>query len=157
MDVQKTLAKAHYHLKRIKKTYGTPEHEYELNSFLSTIKSAPEHLLEDYNIKYSLNIPEERNLMDRFKREAKLKGNQQAIDFYKWWYSEYKRLKEDKICSLIFDKRNISIHRHLIKADLSKIELKNTVHLTNSLRIVMRDSEGKIVHVYETPEPPKRR
>jgi len=157
MVVKETLEKARYHLKRMEEIYDKPEFRYELNSFLSTIASVPEHLLEDYNIKYSLKIPDHEQLIRKFKDVANRKNNQQAITFYKWWKNEYDKLKKDKLCSLVIGKRHISIHRRIVKPDLTKVVIEETIHLTDSVSIVVRDSEGRIKDTYKSPEPPKQK
>jgi hypothetical protein len=152
MVVKETLEKACYYLERIEETYGRPEMIYELNSFLSTIASVPEHLLEDYNIKYSLNISDDEKLIREFEERAN-SGNLQAITFSKWWKDKYNKFKNDKLCSLVIGKRHISIHRRTARPDLVKVELVRTLHA--SVAVEVRDSQGRIRSTYKSPEPPK--
>jgi hypothetical protein len=153
MVAKETLEKARYHLRRIEETYDKPEMIYELNSFLSTVASVPEHLLEDYNIKYSLNISDDEKLTREFEDRANRGNNPQAIAFFQWWRNEYDRIKNDKLCSLVIGKRHMSIHRRVARPDLIKVE--KILYMTTSVAIEVHDSEGRIKSTYSSPETPR--
>ena len=144
---------AHYRLNRIRETYGRPEFIYELNCFLSAIRSIPEYLLEEYNVKYSLNIPDKDFLSQKFKKVAKEKNNKQAIKFFEWWSAEDKRLREDDIGKLVLSKRDISIHRRTIRPDRGEVEPTEHVRVIRSIRIEKRDAEGRLIETFELPRP----
>lgn len=156
MTAKETLEGALYHLNRMKLTYLTKDFVHELRAFLSVTRSVPEHLLEDYNVKYSLNIPDEEHLITTFKTEAKRLNNKVALNFFNWWKAERDKLRNDRIGSLLFTKRNISIHRRMVKPDLAKVEIRDYVHVTDSVTVEKYDSEGKLIEIVSSPpERPK--
>jgi len=83
-----------YRLDKMKETYLIGDFKHELGAFLSVIRSVPEHLLEDYNVKYSLNIPDEKKLIKEFQTEAERLDNKAALKFFEWWKKEMKKLRK---------------------------------------------------------------
>jgi hypothetical protein len=65
-----------------------------------------------YNMKFNLGIDlEEKLTYDRFEKGARDRSNQTALDFLKFYKDEFKNLKKDPTFKLLYDKRNIRIHR----------------------------------------------
>jgi len=57
---------------------------------------------------------------------------------------------------LLTNKRHIDVHRTQIKPDLAKIEVRDTITLSESVRVEKYDTEGKLIEISESPkEPPK--
>ncbi len=80
------------------------------------MRSAPDHLLEEYNKKYSLGIPLTSELYPRtFERKAETLGNKNALIFLDWYKKEMTTLKNDPTCAFLMRQRVISIHRQAIK------------------------------------------
>lgn len=112
MAVVEKIEEAEYFLDKIKKANGRKDFIPNLNAYLSATRSITDYLLEDYNIKYGLNIPlDERLDMDIFKIVAKARTNPNAIAFIKGYNNFFDKLKRDKITKLLLTKRNIGVHR----------------------------------------------
>lgn len=148
------LKEAEDFLEKIKKYYQQEvrdEFLFDLSAFLSSVRSVPDYLLEGYNLKYSLNIPLSDKLYpSTFEKEAKQSHNSDAILFIKWWKNYIKNLQTDPIFSLLKSKRDISIHRKQIKPDLAKLEIKETIHLSDSIKIQKYDQEGRLIETFES-------
>lgn len=128
---------------------------YCLNAFLSAARSVPDYLLEDYNVKYSLQIPLSDKLhADTFERRAKKLGNQDAISFIRWWKDKVKALMENPIFSLLTNKRHIAVHRTQIRPDLVKIDMHEHITISASIKIETYNKDGKLVQTYKSPEQP---
>ena len=149
MTVEDTLRGAYYHLENLKKldkkNYEEvkEEFEHELNAFLSTIRSVPEHLLDDYNIKYGLNIKDKEWLKKNFKNRAVRMGDSKAVKFFDWWNAEDNRIRRDPLGNFVLTKRRISIHRRRVKLDHTKIGL--IAVLRTFCRAEVRDKHGNLI------------
>jgi hypothetical protein len=72
MTVNDKIKEAEYFLGKIKSSPFNDELNYLVSAFLSAARSIPDYLLEDYNIKFGLNIPLTDILYIRtFEKEAK--------------------------------------------------------------------------------------
>jgi hypothetical protein len=99
-----------------------------LSAFLSAMRSVPDHLLEDYNIKQSLGIPLIKKLYPQtLKRKAnQLKdGNKRkhALNFLKWWKTRMTAMEKDPTCSFLINLRHISVHRRQVQPKTLKVTL----------------------------------
>lgn len=84
-----------------------------LSGFLAICRSIPDHLLEEYNIKFGLNISLTENLnIKNFKNEAKRQNSRSAISFIDFYKQEFDNLDNISIFKYIRDKRNIKIDRN---------------------------------------------
>ena len=113
-----SLDKLHFLIQKDKsgESVNSEEIHSELESFLTAMRSVPDHLLEDYNKKYSLGIPLTTPLYSsNFKGKARTLGNRDALNFIDWYETEMAILKNDAICSFLINQRDISIHRKEIK------------------------------------------
>lgn len=91
------------------------EIRYELEDFLTAIRSVPDHLLEDYNKKYAVGISLHDELhLKNFKREAKRHGNTDAMNFAQWYEKRFATFYREHVCSFLKDKRDVSTHRQEI-------------------------------------------
>lgn len=113
------------------------EFHYYLSAFQSASVSVIDYLLEDYNVKFGLNIPlSEKYFRAAFEREALKPGNEAALEFFNWWTKQKKLLKNDTIGKLVISKRHVGIHRRQIKPDLAKIKTGDgNVPISGSLEI----------------------
>ena len=74
-----------------------------MSAFITTARSIPDYLLEDYNTRLGLNIPlTEKLTFDRFKDEAKMKSNQKALRFINFYKDELNKLYQKEIGKLMF-------------------------------------------------------
>jgi len=99
-----------------------------LSAFLTSMRSIPDYLLEDYNVKHSLGIhltdklyPE--TFLERVNRLKDTNERHRALNFLKWWKTKMKEMKEDPICSFLIKLRDISVHRQQIQPDTIKVTL----------------------------------
>ena len=77
MPVNYKIKEAKFFLQKIKENYEkSPDNQYFFSAFLSATFSIRDHLLEDYNLKYGLEISMNVILtLDRFENEAKKQKN----------------------------------------------------------------------------------
>lgn len=155
MEAEKKLRGATYHLQRMKEMYLKNEENfiYELEAFLVKTRSIPDVLLEDFNQKFSLGMSLEKELNHKtFKERAQQLQNAQAISFIKWWKDKMKQIRSDSLGSILFGKRNISVHRKVVKPDLKKVTLHDNIRLTDSVTVKKYDEKGKLIEEVKSPE-----
>src|SRR5574340_1037066 len=115
MTVETKIAEVERWFKKIERSY--PNEQLELrdnvNAFLNAINSIPDHLLEDYNIKFNLAIPLNTTSFRReFANRVKQSNDPVLSEFYSWFEAKRKFVeKEDKICSTLSQKRHVNTHR----------------------------------------------
>jgi hypothetical protein len=110
--VDEKIIEAGYFLDKIKRASESKDFNPNLSAFLCSMRSIPEYLLEDYNVKYGLKIPLDKPLnIDIFDQVANQRNNPNALAFIKGYNSNFKKLKRDKISKLLLTKRNIKVHR----------------------------------------------
>jgi len=115
MPVETKIAEAERWFKKIEQSY--PNEQLELrdnvNAFLSAINSIPDHLLEEYNVKFNLAIPVNATSFRReFTNRVKQMNDPTLSEFYSWFEAKRKFVeKEDKICSTLSQKRHVNTHR----------------------------------------------
>jgi hypothetical protein len=165
MEAEKKLRGAIYHFQRMEKAYLKNEENfiYELEAFLVKVRSVPDVLLEDFNEKLSLGISLEEELYPKtFEERARQLQNTQAISFIQWWKSKMEQIRSDKLGSILFGKRNISVHRKVVRPDLKKITLYETIRATTEyINIRKYDEKGNLIEdekslgIPPAPEEPK--
>jgi len=161
MSAKGKLEEAKFFLEKLHSLQSLPqdldtqkESRYYLSVFQSAAVSVTDYLLEDYNAKFSLNIPLTEKLYPKtFGKTAKETGNQAALQFLQWWEKEKKALENDPIGKLLIGKRHIDIHRVQTKPDLAKIRANDYGH-ASEIAIVCKFQEGKEVEVSRSPEQP---
>jgi hypothetical protein len=152
MEAEKKFSGALYHFQRMEEVYLKNEEKltYELEAFLVKIRSIPDVLLEDFNQKFSLGIGLERKLTPKiFRKKAQELGGIQATEFIKWWEEKKREIESGPLGSILFKKRNISVHRKVVAPDLKRITLTATVDLSYS--ITVKNEKGKIINELEMP------
>ena len=159
MEAEKKLRGAKYHLQRMKEKYLINEEifTYELEAFLSKTRSIPDVLLEDFNQKFSLGISlEEKLYPETFEKRARELKNVQAINFIDWWKGKMNQIQSDPLGAILFKKRNISIHRKVVKPNHVKVTVHETIHLTDSVIVKKYDERGKLIEEVKSPETPEK-
>jgi len=113
---------------------------------LASTRSILNHLLEEYNIKYGLNIQLTDYLnVKTFKREATNQNNRAAINFITNFTKELDNLNKDKLWHFMQYTRNTKIHRSnpSIKKHFHAIMTENLTLQDNIVAIVY-DKNGNI-------------
>lgn len=108
------IEEAEFFLNKIKKYYNCfPESNYYLSAFLTSSRSIPDYLLEEYQIKYNLGISlDVSDLRNQFIKKATKLNNHDAIDFYHWFKKKLNYIStEDNIGSIFVKNRNLNTHR----------------------------------------------
>ena len=83
--------------------------------------------------------------MQIFEEKAREIGNVQAINFIQWWKSKMSQIRSDKLTSVFFGKRNISVHRRVVRPDLKKNIHYETFNFTDSVTIRKYDERGNLI------------
>lgn len=161
MSARAKLEESNFFLEKLRALQPLPQDldkqrksQYYLSAFLSSARSVLHYLLEEYNIKFGLNIAlSEKMYPDTFKKAAEETNNNRALLFFKWWSKGKKALENAPVGKLLINKRDIGIHRVQVKPDLAKITVKDTVHLSGRLELkVFR--KGKLVETRKSVEQP---
>lgn len=92
------------------------EIQVELHSFVKNIHEVFLHLLDEYNVKFSLKI--ERIGLEKFKSVAKKTGKIDAINFLIWYEKEYKKLRNDPEFGKILEREHTTLEN---KSDIIRI------------------------------------
>jgi len=83
-----------------------------VNAFLNTVNSIPDHLLEEYQQKFYLGITFYDELRPRiFEDTAKKQGNRQALGFILAFNQEKAKIESDPIGKILTKKRDLDTHR----------------------------------------------
>jgi hypothetical protein len=157
MEAEKKLYGAAYHLQRMEELYlKNDEHFiYELEAFLVKVRSILDVLLEDFNKKFCLGISSEERLSpDLFEERALRSTNKEAIEFIKWWRHKKDSIRSSKLGSLLFEKRNLSVHRKVISPDLKKVTVYDNIHIEESVTIRKYDAEGNLIEEFDSQDTP---
>ena len=120
-------------------------------------RSIPDYLLEDYNTKLGLNIPLTETLyLKDFRREAKNQHNRMDENFIDHYDIELRKLYNDAVGGLLMSKRNIEIRRTdvPVQAKFSRV-LSETISITDSVSIEVRDKNGNLKTRSEPTKPEK--
>jgi hypothetical protein len=89
MSAARKISEAESILARLQSFSEKPEFE----NFIRIIHEIFSHLLDEYNVKFALNI--NKIGLEKFKTTAKKAGKIDAINFLIWYEKEYKRLRND--------------------------------------------------------------
>ncbi len=112
MAVKEKIDEAKYFLDKIIKTTERKDFIPNLSAYLCSTRSIPGYLLEDYNVKYGLEVSLYQRLNKKiFEKVAMKRKNSNAMAFIKGYNTRFKKLKRDKIAELLLTKRNIKVHR----------------------------------------------
>lgn len=115
MTVKTKIEEGERWFKKIEQSYPNEQLELRDNviAFLSAINSIPDHLLEDYNIKFNLAISLNTTSFRREFTSRVKQSNDPALEkFYSWFEAKRKFIeKEDEICKILSQKRHVNTHR----------------------------------------------
>jgi len=170
LSVEEKINEANFFKKKIEENIKTePDVTYYFSAFLSATKSIPDFLLSDFAEKYNLNISLKiQDLRKEFIKKARKKSNREAIKFFKYFVKKYAIIRKDQICSLLFDNRNVNIHRKTIspsaatyttlgpvngKMAYMRIETKNqevSKKIKNELTKFLQDAPPQIKSSFNT-------
>ena len=112
MTVEDQINDAEYFLHILRDKYSRDELRPNLTAFLAISRGIMNHLLEEYNVKFGLNVPLKEKLSIRtFEETAKRQNNQPALGFINFYKSEFNSLANTTVGGLMLGKRNIAVHR----------------------------------------------
>ena len=118
MTANKKIEEAEYNfLKMVRIEPPNKEFNFELSNFLSSTKSIMDHLLEEYNIKYKLNL--KRLNIDKFMIKAVKTKNSDAVKFIQWYDDQLNQIKNDQACSFLINARNLNVHQDQVTPRLT--------------------------------------
>lgn len=129
MTVQDKILESEFFLDKIRQEYSKQtDVRHYFSAFLSSARSIGEHLLEEYNQKYSLGISlEDRLDAGIFRRIARKQNNNNAIQFIQWFDNQIDRIKQDQAGAL-WEKRNLNIHRETSRPNKIVVEITENVN-----------------------------
>jgi hypothetical protein len=133
------------------------EFELSLRAFLAATRSIPDHLLEEYNVKFGFNIPLlDRNFRNSFCQKVIADPHKQVKDFLSFWDRQMKTIQDDphNPVNLLWSKRNIQIHRVSVRPDLVKVGVIETLTISDSVRVEKYNVQGELVGVSVSPPTP---
>ena len=78
------------------------EYKSEVRDFIKLINEILLNFLEEYNLKFGLEI--NHISFEKFKSVAKKTGKIEAINFLIWYEKEYKKLKNDPEIGILFER-----------------------------------------------------
>lgn len=118
MTADDKIKEAEFFLTKVIENYNEfPFVEYYFHAFVTSTRSITDYLLEDYNVKYDLKIPDgEPDFRKKFREKAYSIGGE-ILKFDKWHDRQITRIKSDTLGSDLWDKRNFIIHRGGEKLD----------------------------------------
>jgi hypothetical protein len=164
LAVQQQIQDAEYFLEIIRIKHTRDEMRPNLKAFLSTARGIPDYILEDYNNNnnnFGLGIPltvdsgQRQNTLNpvTFKKEAKSKNNQEALKFIDFFDNEFKNLKNESVVKLLFEKRNIMIHRTSpsVRGEI-QATITEKISISESASVIVRDKDGNIKQQSNTKE-----
>ena len=128
-----------------------------LSGLLAIVRSIPDHLLEEYNIKLSLNIPLSEEL--RIKNicyKAILLNNSRAISFLTYYMNELDVLSTNPLWKTVKKKRDIKFHRSdtPLKKESHRVLSEPPLKIDDNIMVISRDKEGKIKNPVSISPPP---
>ena len=104
---------------------------------------------DDFRFNLSAFLSSARSVLLYALEEAKPKRRGQQ------WYDNC--ISTRPVSKLFRDKRNISIHTEPVKPRVDYgLTIKDTLHLSGSLSIVVRNKDGNIKHQYSSVEPKQK-
>jgi hypothetical protein len=111
---------------------------FELSNFLNSAQSILYHLLEEYNIKYHLQL--EHLDIKAFKKQATRLRNTGALNFIEWYKKEYEQIKNE-VYGFLIDKRHVNVHKQVVKTvrHIGMNNMKMSIPANTSVMINIED------------------
>jgi len=108
---------------------------------LITLRSVPDHLLEEANQTYRLGVGlKERLYPSSFRKKAM--NNQPALDYHDWHTAEQERIETTSTYGLPLDRRDLAVHR--VETPLAAIiGLSGNLRPTGALELKHIDRAGE--------------
>jgi hypothetical protein len=146
MVVDQKVIEAEYFFDKIKNAVKREDLIPNLSAFLSSARSIADYLLEDYNLKFGLQISLNNKLYPRtFEEKARQKSNNIALTFISHYNKEFEKVKQDQIGGLLLNKRNIKVHRTDVPLQANfSVQLTETIHIHDSVAVEVRDKNGNL-------------
>lgn len=146
MVVDQKIVEAEYFLDKIKNAIKREDFIPNLSAFLSSARSIADYLLEDYNLKFGLQISLNDKLYPHtFEDIARQKNSRNALAFIYFYNTEFDKVKQDQICALLLIKRNIKVHRTDVSLQASfSVPLTDTIDIHDSVSVEVRDKYGNL-------------
>lgn len=155
MSVFDTISKAERWLDKLSESYEKKDQQEVadvLSALLITVRSIPDHLLEDFNQKFNLNIP----LNERqFRMEFDKKSSGISKEFFIWFNKELKNIRMNSTYRILMDKRNLDIHRQSQKPEQIGISVNETISSFSHITIIpagVTKEEMKIINEKKNAE-----
>jgi hypothetical protein len=144
LTVEDQIKDADLHL--LSDKYSRDELRPNLTAFLAISRGVIDHLLEEYNMKFGLNIPLEKKLnIDTFEKGAKRQNNQPALRLINFFKCEFDTLTDTPLGGLMFGKRNIVIHRTGTPLHAKfLVNIPESINLEEKLSSVETNKNGNI-------------
>lgn len=144
VPVANLLDEAEYGIGKLKD--NTEPYQFYVRGVLTSLKGVRDHLLEDYNQKFSLGISSSDDLsMDSFKQKATNSSNTQALGFIKRLEAEWRTLLSDQKASFLLSRhgiRDLEVHR---RPEPQNIAINLPASISVSGTVVVRDPQGNVV------------
>lgn len=133
MTVQDKIHESEFFLDKIRQEYVKQlDVQHYFSAFLSSARSIGEHLLEEYNQKYSLGISVNDRLdAGTFRRIAQSASNASAIQFIQWFDNQINTIKRDQV-GVLWEKRNLNIHRETQRPNKIVVSINENVNNNTS-------------------------
>lgn len=125
MTTKEKIDEAEYNLKNLKRATQSRIFRFQLSNFLSSATSIIEHLLEENNIRYGLNV--ERVNIRKFKELAEKLTNPEAIRFIDWFAERREDIGKNHEYGFLLDKRNVNVHREPAKPKFHRVTVPTKV------------------------------
>lgn len=126
LTVDDKVKESEFFLQKIKEYYRTQDVDYYLSAFLSSSRSIPYHLMQDYEQKFSFNIPMEEKEFEKIFRQKTI-GNPTAEKFLTLYDRKITEINNDEIGRYMWIKRNVTVHRSNQKVDGTQLEVAESI------------------------------
>ena len=124
MTADEKIKESEYNLQKLKDLKMNPmseEIKFLLSNFLNSSRSILYHLLEDFNLKYRLQIRRALDIKTFRKRAERIcrktddrvlvENMKNALRFAEWYKQELRNIKKDEGYGFMTELRNINVHR----------------------------------------------
>lgn len=162
MTAQGRLAKAERQLQRLRVLHPRIAQDSQARQefidvsedCLVTLRSVPDHRLEEANQGYGLGIGLDEPLYENVFR-IKAQNNAPALNYLGWHSHEKKRIETTATYGIPLDRRDLGVHRIETRLE-ANVEASERITISDALKAeVTWGSTGKTEVVYSSAPPPK--